>query len=204
MTVTAMTARARRMLLTRVGVWALLLGLAGCATWQPPTTPVTVKPDAAAAATATSVTHPTKPAWQRIGAAKDGAGTATEDVAGKPGDEVVPPLDYEHNVYFPLGSHALDSKAMIALKRHAKRLNADPRLVVTLIGHTDDLGSLEYNDALCLKRAKAVEQALLDLGVSPRQIHIAPRYGYEKAPGQPCRTEACRRALRKVELHYPS
>ncbi len=181
-----------------LGLCVCALGLAGCATLPPP----------AAGNSQSAVTGPAavpfaaKPARPRVGAAEGGIGTAKDDAASGPINEVVPPLDYAHNVYFPLGSHALSSEAMTALKRHARRLNGNPRLVVTLIGHTDDLGSREYNDALCLKRAKAVEQALLGLDVSPRQIRIAPRYGYEKSPAKPCRTEACRRALRRVELRY--
>ena len=172
------------------------LGLAACATLQPP---ASGKSHSASAETP-AVPFAAKPARPRSDANAGGAGAAKDDAG--PVNEVVPPLDYAHNVYFPLGSHALSGEAMIALKRHALRLNGNPRLVVTLIGHTDDLGSREYNDALCLKRAKAVEQALLGLNVSPRQIRIASRYGYEKSPAMPCRTEACRRALRRVELRY--
>ena len=172
------------------------LGLAACATLQPP---ASGKSHSASAETP-AVPFAAKPARPRSDANAGGAGAAKDDAG--PVNEVVPPLDYAHNVYFPLGSHALSGEAMTALKRHALRLNGNPRLVVTLIGHTDDLGSREYNDALCLKRAKAVEQALLGLNVSPRQIRIASRYGYEKSPAMPCRTEACRRALRRVELRY--
>ena len=68
----------------------------------------------------------------------------------------------------------------------------------------DDLGSKEYNDALCIRRADAVKQALLDLGVAPRQIRLSTRYGYEKAPPEPCPTEACRKRLRRVELRFDS
>ncbi|HUW37077.1 MAG TPA: OmpA family protein [Rhodocyclaceae bacterium] len=194
----------RRMMRAGSCALALTLGLAGCAAWQPPAAPAAGRSGAAVAGTGGAVPVQAKSARQRIGAAQDGTGAAADDAADGTIEEFVPPLDYAHNVYFPLGSHALGSEAMAALKRHARRLNGNARLVVTLIGHTDDLGSREYNDALCLKRAKAVEQALLELGVSPRQIRIASRYGYEKSPAKPCRTEACRRALRRVELRYPS
>ena len=196
----------RRMMRAGACALALMLGLAGCATWPPPAAPAAGRSGSASAGSSVLVPVPAKSVAQRSVAAKDGAapGTAANDAADGSVEEVVPPLDHAHNVYFSLGSHALGSEAMAALKRHARKLNGNTRLVVTLIGHTDDLGSREYNDALCLKRAKAVEQALLGLGVSPRQIHIAPRYGYEKSPAKPCRTEACRRALRKVELRYPN
>ena len=191
-------AAARGIIRWLLGLCVCALGLAGCATLQPP---AAGKSHSASAETP-AVPFAAKPARPRSDATAGGTGTAKDDALSGPINEVVPPLDYAHNVYFPLGSHALSGEAMIALKRHARRLNGNPRLVVTLIGHTDDLGSREYNDALCLKRAKAVEQALLGLNVSPRQIRIASRYGYEKSPAMPCRTEACRRALRRVELRY--
>jgi len=188
----------RMMLRAGACALALTLGLAGCASWPPAAAPAAGRSSAAGAGSSVLVPVPAKSVGQHSAA----PATTANDAADRPIDEVVPPLDYAHNVYFPLGSHALDGAALAALKRHAKRLNGNARLLVTLIGHTDDLGSREYNDALCLKRAKAVEQALLALGVSPRQIRIASRYGYEKSPAKPCRTEACRRALRKVELRY--
>ena len=179
-----------------LGLCVCALGLAGCASWPPAAAPAAGRNSAAGAGSSAFVPVPAKSVGQYSAA----PATAANDAG--PIDEVVPPLEYAHNVYLPLGSHALDGAAMAALKGHARRLNGNARLVVTLIGHTDDLGSREYNDALCLKRAKAVEQALLALGVSPRQIRIASRYGYEKSPARPCRTEACRRTLRKVELRY--
>lgn len=122
----------------------------------------------------------------------------------KPDDEILPPQDRVNSVYFPLGSYSLDRETEAAIKRHAEKLMGDPRLLVTLIGHTDDLGSKEYNDALCMRRTNAVKQALLDLGVASRQIHVSNRYGYETAPLKPCSTDTCRKVLRRVELRYPN
>lgn len=134
---------------------------------------------------------------------------ARKEAANPPGtpeetgsDELVPSRDRENSVYFPLGSYSLDHDAEAAIKSHVEKLLSDPRLVVTLIGHTDDLGSKEYNDALCIGRANAVKQALQDLGVAPKQIRLSNRYGYEAASRKRCSTDACRKVLRRVEFSY--
>lgn len=164
-------------------------------------------PGATVAGTATTGAAPTQSEKARRPAAKKLDPTSLrhsrDESTAQPVDEVLPPPDYQNSVYFGLASYAVGSEAEAVLKRHAEKLNRNPRLVVTLVGHTDDLGSREYNDALCLKRARAVEKALLDLGVAPRQIRLAARYGYEKSPVRPCKTDACRKLLRKVELLYP-
>lgn len=134
--------------------------------------------------------------------ARPDARLADPETPAKSADETLPTLDRQNSVYFALGSYALDRDAMAVIGRHAEKLNGDARLMVSLLGYTDDLGSREYNNALCLKRAQAVEKALQKLDVSPKQIRISTRYGYEKSLDKPCRTDACRKRLRKVELRY--
>lgn len=188
-------------------IWlSLILSLSACATGD-------IHSGSAPAQDVQPAAHPATAAVSATGIAQS-KGTqgapaqATMTEAGnqqnsdKPVDEVLPPLDLENSAYFSFGSYALDNAAMTVIKRHAMKLNADPRLVVTLIGYTDDLGSREYNNALCQQRALAVEQALQGLGVAAKQIRISSRYGYEKSPVEPCRTDACRKRLRKVELRY--
>jgi len=190
----------------------LSLSLAACATVKlfSPDEPVretpkvsVVGPAPEAAATTASVA---KPAKQPIAVATKAEARSPskpeENRTDTPGDEILLPRDTANNVYFPLGSYLLDREAEAAIKRHAEKLLGDPHLLVTLIGHTDDLGSKEYNDALCIRRANAVRQAFLDLGVASRQIRLSNRYGYEATPPKPCLTDACRKVLRRVELQY--
>jgi peptidoglycan-associated lipoprotein len=125
----------------------------------------------------------------------------------EPGDreggppQIVPPLDLENSIYFALGSIDIDDAGRTVIQRHAEKLKANRRVMVTLVGYTDHLGSREYNVALGQKRVTAVGQALLASGVSARQIRTRS-YGYEKAAPAPCSNEACRRHLRRVELRY--
>jgi Outer membrane protein and related peptidoglycan-associated (lipo)proteins len=54
----------------------------------------------------------------------------------------------------------------------AKYLKTHPDVKVRIKGYTDNIGSKKYNDKLALKRAKAVKQYLVKLGVSPNRIMI--------------------------------
>ena len=123
-----------------------------------------------------------------------------DSAAREPGNELLPLQDREHNVYFKFGSNVIDGDAEATIKRHAEKLLVDRNAIVSLVGHTDDLGSREYNEAICIKRISAVRQALLDLGVNSKQIRLSHRYAYEQASSKHCRTNACRRLLRRVEL----
>jgi len=193
------------------GIW-LVLGLSACAGGNllaPPGAERSTPAKTVADPGAEHSPAPPPQASKLVGESRkagENANSTISAVAGNPGkpvDEFLPPIDRENSVYFSLGSFTLDSEAIALIRHHADRLNGNPRLVVTVVGYTDDLGSREYNNALCLKRAQAVEQALQGLGVASRQIRISSRYGYEKAPAKPCRTDACRKRLRKVELRYP-
>jgi len=190
----------------------LSFGLAACATLKLPSTVVGDIPQVSAAGTASEpaastalvVKSPQKPVDVARKAEKSSPRSLEENGTGNPDSEDILPPDRATSVYFPLGSYSFDREAEAAIKTHAEKLVANPLLSVALVGHTDDLGSKEYNDALCIKRAGAVKQALLDLGVASRQIRLSIRYGYETAPPKPCLTDACRKRLRRVEVRYDS
>lgn len=107
----------------------------------------------------------------------------------------------EDNIYFPAGGNTVDLLGTQKLRAHAQKLLNSPELVVTLIGHTDDLGSSSYNLAIAVQRIEAVIKILRALDVPKKQIR---RYalGNEKA-GAACKTSACRQKMRRVELSYP-
>jgi OOP family OmpA-OmpF porin len=45
-----------------------------------------------------------------------------------------------------------------------------PSMTMVVVGHTDDRGTDEYNDALSLERAEAVQQWYVDRDVDPARI----------------------------------
>lgn len=110
-------------------------------------------------------------------------------------------VDGDSTIFFALASTVVDDAGREVLRRHAARLQSDPKLTVTLSGYTDDLGSREYNVALGQKRVDAVERELRALRVPGKQIRKRT-YGYEKARPQRCTSDACRQSLRRVELSY--
>jgi outer membrane protein OmpA-like peptidoglycan-associated protein len=104
-------------------------------------------------------------------------------------------------IFFRRGEAQISNAEAVKLDAHAERLRANPRLVVTLIGHTDHLGSRAYNLAIAEQRTVAVMKQLRELGVPTKQIRRRS-YGNETAITA-CRSEECRARMRRVDLLYP-
>ena len=51
----------------------------------------------------------------------------------------------------------------------------DKRLKVEIVGHTDDIGSVDFNKTLSLRRALAVSDYLTEMGVEPTRIKVEGR-----------------------------
>lgn len=112
---------------------------------------------------------------------------------------VAPPLAAE-NIFFLAGSVEIEPAERNKLRPYAERLKADSRLVLTLVGHTDDQGSRSYKLAIAQGRVDAVFAALRRLGVPARQMQRYP-VGREKMVTG-CNTAECRKTMRRVELVY--
>lgn len=159
------------------GAWlgglALVTLLAACATPVPEAPPAVVSQPPAA------VTEP-----------EEAHATASEKQASLA----------ENRIFFSPGGTQVDSAGRRKLEAHALMLKADAKLIVTLVGMTDDLGSRAYKLAIAEQRVNAVFKVLRKLGVPARQIR---RYavGMETAAGG-CFTAECRQAMRRVELRY--
>ncbi len=77
------------------------------------------------------------------------------------------------DVYFAFDQYDLDNEAMGTLSRNAKILN-EAGVTVLISGHCDERGTVEYNLALGEKRANAVRDYLVSLGVPGRQADASP------------------------------
>jgi outer membrane protein OmpA-like peptidoglycan-associated protein len=75
-------------------------------------------------------------------------------------------------VHFYSNSSKIKKEYLPYLNIVAKYLKTHPDVKVKIKGYTDNTGSKKYNDKLALKRAKAVKQYLVKLGVSPHRIMI--------------------------------
>lgn len=110
-------------------------------------------------------------------------------------------LDYENNIYFELGKTDIDDRGLATLTTHTARLKGNRKLVVTLVGHTDSLGSVAYNQAISDARLAAVNKVLRSQGVARRQIRRISM-GNEQKNTVRCRSVNCRQASRRVEFRY--
>jgi OmpA-OmpF porin, OOP family len=78
-----------------------------------------------------------------------------------------------HFLYFPTGGKTLDAKDQNTVAEIAKTLEAHPDLFVTIVGKTDTVGSMEFNDKLAERRADAVFEALVyDNKVASSRIQV--------------------------------
>lgn len=74
------------------------------------------------------------------------------------------------DVLFDTGKATLKSGAYPTLDRLAAVLKEDPERKVMIEGHTDSVGSDEYNQELSERRAASVQAALFERGVEASQI----------------------------------
>jgi|GEM_PF-6958330 len=73
-------------------------------------------------------------------------------------------------VYFDFDKDEVKDDAKAVLDQQASWLLANPNAKVDLAGHTDAVGSNEYNDDLAMRRANAVQAYLFARGVNANQM----------------------------------
>lgn len=83
------------------------------------------------------------------------------------------------DAYFDFNKADIRSDARDALAKTADFLRNYPRERVTIEGHCDERGSTEYNLALGDRRASAVKQYLVSLGISADRLNTVS-FGKEK------------------------
>ncbi|MCK5863009.1 MAG: peptidoglycan-associated lipoprotein Pal [Candidatus Hydrogenedentes bacterium] len=81
-------------------------------------------------------------------------------------------------VYFDYDSNTLRADAMTVLRENAEKIKQVPGVVIQLAGHCDERGTQEYNLALGERRALAVRQYLIQMGISGDRL-ITISYGKE-------------------------
>ncbi len=101
-------------------------------------------------------------------------------------------------VYFDFDSDIVKEEYRPLIDVHAKRLNNNKKLALSLEGNTDERGGREYNLALGQRRAEAVAKSLTLLGVGAAQVE-AVSFGKERPAAQGSTEEAWSKN-RRVEL----
>jgi sodium-type flagellar protein MotY len=102
-------------------------------------------------------------------------------------------------IHFPLDVHTLDAASRELLQGVASYIQADSGITaVQIAGHADDQGEDRYNLRLSARRAKSVQDELINLGVKSSLIK-SHHYG-ESRPKMRGRSEQARAANRRVEI----
>jgi peptidoglycan-associated lipoprotein len=101
-------------------------------------------------------------------------------------------------VYFGFDSSSVSSSEMSKVRSVAQHLNANPRQAVIIQGHTDERGSREYNLALGERRALAVREVLMSMGVGADRIQTLS-FG-EEQPAVPGFDESAWSMNRRAEF----
>lgn len=82
-------------------------------------------------------------------------------------------------VNFDYDSSTLSSESRRQLSENAEWIKTNAKTTVQIEGHCDSRGSVEYNLALGERRAKAVKNYLVSLGIDSKRLTIIS-YGEEK------------------------
>ncbi len=78
-------------------------------------------------------------------------------------------------VHFVEGTDELNPDAKHTIERVLAEVAARPSPEISVIGHTDFLGSDEYNDTLSVQRAKRVRDLLVQRGIPAKIIQVSGR-----------------------------
>ena len=109
------------------------------------------------------------------------------------------PMDATHtDVYFDFKSVRLRADAVRTLQERVASMDRESTWGVLVQGYADRQGPAEYNRALALKRAEAVKQFLVELGVPEASVKVAT----VGADGVLCEdaTRECQQLNRRVHL----
>lgn len=78
-------------------------------------------------------------------------------------------------LYFLEGRDELTAESRVELEKVFSELRRRPLPDVMVIGHTDTVGGLAYNDRLSLARAERLREMLIPLGIPAERIQAAGR-----------------------------
>ena len=77
-----------------------------------------------------------------------------------------------NNIYFGFDQWTITKEASLELAKVVTILNQYPEIRIDVIGHTDNRGSIKYNDKLSIKRAAATKEWLVAKGISADRMTV--------------------------------
>ncbi len=119
--------------------------------------------------------HQEQPATATTG----GTGTSTTGTTTGSGSANQQLASAGNTIYFAFDRSDITAESRQVLLRQAAVLNQNPSWTVTIEGHCDERGTVEYNLGLGERRANATKQALIALGVAAGRINVIS-YGKER------------------------
>jgi flagellar motor protein MotB len=82
------------------------------------------------------------------------------------------------NIYFDFDKYTLKQESFAELNKLERMLRENPNMRIEIAGHTDFIGSDQYNNQLSAQRAGAVVNFLINKGISPTRLETK---GYGKS-----------------------
>jgi peptidoglycan-associated lipoprotein len=79
------------------------------------------------------------------------------------------------DINFQFDQYALTDDAKATLDELGQALKANPQFLVTIEGHADERGTVEYNLALAEQRAQAAKAYLVALGIDASRVDTISR-----------------------------
>ena len=121
--------------------------------------------------------------------ARQAFGAALEAQPGRP---------TSHLLYFLENRDELTPESQQQLARVVDEIARRPAPEIVVIGHTDRVGPVPYNDTLSLRRAERVRDELLKVGIAAERIRVEGRG--EREPLVPTPDEVAEPRNRRVEI----
>ena len=117
----------------------------------------------------------------------------TEQLAGRFSSEVTDTITFDFN------SAQLDATAVVVLRQQANWIKQFPEVRFRVYGHTDLVGSDQYNKTLGLRRAQAVVAYFASQGISRDRLEALASFG-ETQPVVPTNEEEVRNRRTVTEV----
>ncbi len=120
---------------------------------------------------------------------KTGTGAAGAGANATPGSAQDFVVNVGDRVFFTVDSSNLTAASQTTLSKQAQWLKRYSRYSITIEGHADERGTRQYNIALGARRAAAVRDYLVGLGINANRIRTIS-YGKER-PVAVCNDISC-------------
>jgi outer membrane protein OmpA-like peptidoglycan-associated protein len=137
---------------------------------------------------------------QQQGTLEDGGRLTAAEVQRRfqPALSAQPPRPVKFVLYFLDNSDEFTPASRLEIPKISAAIAGRPAPEIVVVGHTDRVGSLTYNDALSLRRAERVRNGFGQLGIPREQISVAGRG--EREPLVPTQDEVAEPRNRRVEI----